>query len=550
MGIARRIRFSTLGSPGRGRQVSPLLGLVALALIVLAGPAASSAIASAPVCTDQEYTVESGQDLALPVNGPCGDADGPNALQGQIVSLPSHGSISPGVDGGGIYRSSAGYTGPDSFTFQAFDGAELSNEATVTIEVTPATGGTQPPQCFDIGAEELGGTGTAFVPSCFDPDTDPSELTLSVVQDFQNGQRSGSFDLFSSTSYLSNPGFSGTDTLTYRASDGVNESNLASVTIQVTPLPEGNLPPTCPESRAYVPVGQSIRLIANCVDPDGDPISYGLTAPFVTGGVIDQFTPNSVRYTPNPGTASDALGYTARDPYHHPISFAVAITVTDGPGPVETAPEATPEEPFAASIESPSEGPVYLDTRSVTTVPPTGFFFLNQEFDIDAPDATDPQDPLRFVFKLDESLLEGLSPAEITVFRNEAPVPDCATPGAGVAEPWPCIDSREVQPDGDLWITALTLEASVWNFGLREGSDADEDGVQDDADNCPAVSNAEQTDLDEDGLGAACDSKEAPTSKDECKKNGWRAFDGIYTFRNQGDCVSFVATGGNNQPNP
>src|SRR5262249_23553779 len=36
-----------------------------------------------------------------------------------------------------------------------------------------------------------------------------------------------------------------------------------------------------------------------------------------------------------------------------------------------------------------------------------------------------------------------------------------------------------------------------------------------------------------------------PTSKDQCKKDGWKTF-GV--FKNQGDCVSFVATGGANPP--
>ena len=35
------------------------------------------------------------------------------------------------------------------------------------------------------------------------------------------------------------------------------------------------------------------------------------------------------------------------------------------------------------------------------------------------------------------------------------------------------------------------------------------------------------------------------TSKNQCKNGGWRAF-GV--FKNQGDCVSFVATGGKNLP--
>jgi hypothetical protein len=36
-----------------------------------------------------------------------------------------------------------------------------------------------------------------------------------------------------------------------------------------------------------------------------------------------------------------------------------------------------------------------------------------------------------------------------------------------------------------------------------------------------------------------------PGTKDDCINGGWRNFPG---FRNQGDCVSFVATGGKNQP--
>jgi hypothetical protein len=36
-----------------------------------------------------------------------------------------------------------------------------------------------------------------------------------------------------------------------------------------------------------------------------------------------------------------------------------------------------------------------------------------------------------------------------------------------------------------------------------------------------------------------------PTSKEQCKNGGWRTFRG---FKNQGDCVRFVATGGTIPP--
>jgi hypothetical protein len=41
------------------------------------------------------------------------------------------------------------------------------------------------------------------------------------------------------------------------------------------------------------------------------------------------------------------------------------------------------------------------------------------------------------------------------------------------------------------------------------------------------------------------DAQPFPTSKEQCANGGWQSFPG---FENQGDCVSYVATGGKNQP--
>jgi hypothetical protein len=46
------------------------------------------------------------------------------------------------------------------------------------------------------------------------------------------------------------------------------------------------------------------------------------------------------------------------------------------------------------------------------------------------------------------------------------------------------------------------------------------------------------------GRATVFDAPVLPTSKDQCKDGGWRTFE---VFRNQGDCVSFVATRGKNQ---
>lgn len=85
--------------------------------------------------------------------------------------------------------------------------------------------------------------------------------------------------------------------------------------------------------------------------------------------------------------------------------------------------------------------------------------------------------------------------------------------------------------------------------GIDLPEDTDGDGVVDSADNCPTDANPDQADVDGDGKGTACDPVELPKTKHECKNDGWRAFhDGTARFKNEGDCVSFVATGGKNPP--
>jgi hypothetical protein len=103
-----------------------------------------------------------------------------------------------------------------------------------------------------------------------------------------------------------------------------------------------------------------------------------------------------------------------------------------------------------------------------------------------------------------------------------------------------------VVSNADAFYVSVSGDKVTYDFELV--ADADGDGVADEDDNCVNDPNPGQEDADNDGVGTACDTEEIPNSKDDCKNGGWANYNGDYTFRNQGDCVSFVATGGKNAP--
>lgn len=84
-----------------------------------------------PVAESQSLTTEAGMAVAVGLG--VSDVNG-DALSCTIVGAPAHGSLS-GSGTNLTYTPSAGYNGPDSFTFKANDGMEDSNLATVSITV-------------------------------------------------------------------------------------------------------------------------------------------------------------------------------------------------------------------------------------------------------------------------------------------------------------------------------------------------------------------------------------------------------------------------------
>jgi hypothetical protein len=197
----------------------------------------------APVAGDVSYQVL--QNGVLNVDAPNGvlsNASDPlgNPLSAVVVDGPSNGQLTLNNDGSFTYTPNAGFSGTDTFTFQATDGTSNSATATATVLVTdptPIAGGVS----YQVAANSVL-TVTApngVLQSATDPFGNP--LSAVVVNGPTNGQLTLNGD--GSFTYTPNSGFSGTDTFTFQATDGTYTSAPATATIAVNAPPRINLTP-------------------------------------------------------------------------------------------------------------------------------------------------------------------------------------------------------------------------------------------------------------------------------------------------------------------
>src|SRR5262249_22615466 len=148
------------------------------------------------------------------------DIDG-DSLSSRVVTGPAHGTLTLNLDGSFAYNPANGYTGPDSFTYQADSGQavnNLSNIATVLINVTR-------PEVITAVADSYvakpSTTLTRVAPGVLANDFDTLSHPLSVVlvTNVQHGSLTLNAD--GSFSYTPNAGFTGPDSFSYNATDGL-----------------------------------------------------------------------------------------------------------------------------------------------------------------------------------------------------------------------------------------------------------------------------------------------------------------------------------------
>jgi hypothetical protein len=95
-----------------------------------------------PAC--QDVAAATGSDQAVAITLSC---TGPGTTTYQLAGTPSHGALSAlDANAGTVtYTPNAGYSGPDSFTYNAQNAGGTSPNATVSITVNPPASASGPP---------------------------------------------------------------------------------------------------------------------------------------------------------------------------------------------------------------------------------------------------------------------------------------------------------------------------------------------------------------------------------------------------------------------
>ena len=258
--------------------------------------------------------------LTLP-DPPCTDADG-ETLTYEIVTPPAHGTLgAPEAGGGRTYTPDAGYTGEDSFTYRASDGVDESSLQTVSITVTPPPN--DPPACSDVSRRLAPDAAATIQLACTDPDGDP--VTLEPVAGPAHGTLGAIDQGTDQVVYTPEPGYTGTDSFTYRATDGTLAGPAATVSIVVTGAP------TCEDVARTTEVGAAISVPLTCTDPDGDPLTLSIVGS-PSKGTLDSMSGGAVTYTPDAGEfGSDSFTYRASDGTAQSAPATVSITITRPP---------------------------------------------------------------------------------------------------------------------------------------------------------------------------------------------------------------------------
>jgi VCBS repeat-containing protein len=248
------------------------------------------ALGSAPVAVDDAYTIVTGQVLEVPAsNGVLAndtdvDAD---VLSSEVLTQPSHGTLTLFATGQFVYTSTAAFTGVDTFSYRVTDGQLTdTGEVTVTVQalnVAPVAAG----DAYTVAEDTTLSVPVVLGVLANDTDVNSDSLTAEIVSSTSHGLLT--LDADGSLTYVPENNFVGDDTFTYVADDGQLTSANTTATITVTAV---NDPPETTADEYHVLPNQTLTISAadgvsrNDIDIDDDTLTVSIVSGAANGGVL------------------------------------------------------------------------------------------------------------------------------------------------------------------------------------------------------------------------------------------------------------------------
>jgi YD repeat-containing protein len=397
-----------------------------------------------PVANADSATTDEDVSVTIAVLTNDSDPDG-DTISLASVGQPAHGTTTISVNSV-VYNPTLNYDGPsDSFTYTVSDGYGGTAIGTVTVTVNPVNDTPVANDTLVLASALSTLTGTMDA-----NDVDGDAITYSILTNPVHGTvvldnpATGAFT-YTQTSV-------GTDTFTFKANDGLLDSNIATVTITHPPVAVDDTPTTNEDTEVLIDV------LLNDSDPDNDTLNIDSITQQPTKGTAT-IDAGGIRYNPSLNTnGSDTFTYKINDGYGGTSTATVSITVI----PVNDAPVAV------------------ADSASVNEDSSVAIAVLSNDTDVDG---------------------DAMTISAIVT----APAHGSATINAGSVVYTPTINYYGLD--------TFTYEISDGNGGIATSNvdvkvvmlDTDNDGVGDKVDNCRTTANSNQLDTDGDGYGDVCD---------------------------------------------
>ncbi|RPE85251.1 CshA-type fibril repeat protein [Curtobacterium sp. PhB137] len=288
-------------------------------------------ITVAPAGTDDAFSVHAGQTATADAKTGLLANDHGTGLTVTGNTKPAHGDLTVEKDGSYSYTPTAGYSGPDSFTYTAKDGdgAEISGTVTITVLPTAVADTVTATAGSPISGSGSGTPGTG-TPGTGTPGTAPGLLANDLGSDLtvtgNTKPAHGDVVVAKDGSYTYTPttGYSGPDSFTYTVTDGTGGTDTVTVTVNVAPLAK--------DDTVRVAAGTTYTADTRATGVLGNDLGTGLTVSSNTKPAHGELTldkeTGAITYTPADGfSGTDSFRYTATDTAGVPTSATVTITV-------------------------------------------------------------------------------------------------------------------------------------------------------------------------------------------------------------------------------